>query len=53
MKLKEFRNLLNTLPLTADNEDLVILDGDTGETFSVFNAGVDVDGSPVLKIELD
>lgn len=53
MTLEEFRHLLNTLPLTADKEKLLILDGDTAETFSVVGSGVDADGTPVIKIQLN
>lgn len=52
MKLKEFRHLLNTLPLTADDEELLILDAGNGETFDIDQIGVDVDGTPVIRISL-
>lgn len=52
MTLQEFRHLLNTLPITADGRDLMILDTDTAETFEVLEAGVDVDGTPVVKVNV-
>ncbi|MFG3014360.1 hypothetical protein ACGFZB_28860 [Streptomyces cinerochromogenes] len=52
MKVRELRRLVNALPVTVDDEDLTVVDHDSAEDFDVITLGVDVDGTPVMQIEL-
>lgn len=53
MKVKELRRLVDALPTTVDDEDLTVIDPSTREDFDLVALGVDVDGTPVMQIELN
>jgi hypothetical protein len=48
MKFGEFRRLMNTVPITADNDEVSLLDTDTADVFritGVHYVGPDADGN--------
>lgn len=53
MKIKELRRLLNAIPASLDDEDLTVVDPSTREDFELVTLGVDIDGTPVMQIELN
>jgi len=49
MKFGELRRLMNTVPITADNDEVSLLDTDTADVFEITGVryvGPDADGNP-------